>query len=413
MSIQALREQRAACASKLNALMKDTEGKTWENSHQEQYDSFCAEIESIDAKIVRVENVLNIEAASANEIRAIAGQHGISDDHAAAVKAAKDQMFVAWLRDGQQGLNAEQQRIQQSRFLEVKNVMSTGTASEGGYTVQTEMARSISEAMSAYGGMRKVAEIFRTESGAALPFPTSDGTSEEGEIIPENGSATDEDPNFGIKSLATQKFSSKVIAIPFELLQDSAFDMESFARGRIEQRLGRITNRMYTTGTGSGQPMGVVTASALGKAGATGKSTSVDLDDLTDLEHSVDPVYRESGSCGYMFHDTTLRDIKKLKDTTGRPLWLPGHDVGAPDMINGKPYTINQHMPVMAANAKSILFGDFSHYKIRDVMAMLMFRFTDSAYAKKGQIGLMAWMRSGGNLVDVGGAVKHFQNSAT
>lgn len=413
MSIQALREQRAAAATKLNALMKDTEGQTWENSHQEQYEGYCAEIESIDAQIVRVDNVLQIEAASANEIRTIAGKHGISDDHAAAIKAAKEKMFVAWLRDGQSGLNEEQQRIQQSRALEIQNVMSTGTGSEGGYTVQTEMARSISEGMAAYGGMRQVAEVFRTESGADMAFPTSDGTSEEGEIIAENGTATDEDPSFGTKSLSTHKFSSKVISLPFELVQDSSFDMEGHARGRIEQRLGRVTNRMYTVGTGSGQPMGVSTASALGKAGATGKATSVDFDDLTDLEHSVDPAYREGGKCGYMFHDTTLREIKKLKDTTGRPLWLPGHDVGAPDTINGKPYTINQQMPVMAANAKSILFGDFSHYKIRDVMAMLLFRFTDSAYTKKGQIGLLAWMRSGGNLVDVGGAVKHYQNAAS
>ena len=67
----------------------------------------------------------------------------------------------------------------------------------------------------------------------------------------------------------------------------------------------------------------------------------------------------------------------------------------------------------MAANAKSILFGDFSFYKIRDVMDVSLFRFTDSPYTKKGQVGFLAWLRSDGNFVDVGGAVKFFQNSAT
>ena len=42
-----------------------------------------------------------------------------------------------------------------------------------------------------------------------------------------------------------------------------------------------------------------------------------------------------------------------------------------------------------------------------------MFRFTDSAYAKNGQVGFLAWLRSGGNLVDVGGAVKYYANSAS
>ncbi|HHA2558032.1 TPA: phage major capsid protein, partial [Stenotrophomonas maltophilia] len=68
--------------------------------------------------------------------------------------------------------------------------------------------------------------------------------------------------------------------------------------------------------------------------------------------------------------------------------------------------------PAPAAGATSIAFGDFSYYEIRDVMAVILFRFNDSAYVKKGQVGFMAWMRSGGNLVDVGGAVKTFKHGA-
>ncbi|MNJ81282.1 Phage capsid family protein [compost metagenome] len=67
----------------------------------------------------------------------------------------------------------------------------------------------------------------------------------------------------------------------------------------------------------------------------------------------------------------------------------------------------------MAASAKSILFGDFNRYKIRDVMQVLLFRMTDSAYTKKGQVGFLAFLRSGGRLMDVGGALKYYQNSAT
>ena len=67
----------------------------------------------------------------------------------------------------------------------------------------------------------------------------------------------------------------------------------------------------------------------------------------------------------------------------------------------------------MAAGALSILYGDFSYYKIRDVMSVELQRYTDSAYAKKGQVGFLAWMRSGGNMIDVGGAVKSFKNAAS
>jgi HK97 family phage major capsid protein len=138
-------------------------------------------------------------------------------------------------------------------------------------------------------------------------------------------------------------------------------------------------------------------------------------DDLIDLFHSIDPAYREN--CKYMMHDATVKYIRKLKDTAGRPLWVPDYFAGITEgtggTLAGCQVVTNQQMQVMAANAKSILCGDFSYYKIRDVMAMNLFRFTDSVYASKGQVGFLAWMRSGGNFIDVGGAVKAYQNSAT
>jgi HK97 family phage major capsid protein len=94
-------------------------------------------------------------------------------------------------------------------------------------------------------------------------------------------------------------------------------------------------------------------------------------------------------------------------------LWLPSVAGGAPSSILGYKYTINQNIAVPAANALSIAFGDFDKYVIRDVMAVTYHRFTDSAYAKKGQVGFMAFMRTGGNYMDVGGAVKSFKQAAS
>src|SRR4028118_1533066 len=105
-----------------------------------------------------------------------------------------------------------------------------------------------------------------------MNWPTSDGTSEEGEIVGENASATDADASFGVKALPVYKFSSKVIAVPIELLQDSNVDIEAFVRGRLVTRLGRITNKMFTIGTGTGQPLGIVPASGAGKVGLTGQT---------------------------------------------------------------------------------------------------------------------------------------------
>ena len=414
MSLQEKRQQRNKLAAELKSLVKDLpKDQKWTAEHQTKYDNMVKDIEELDGALEREQKVLDVEASTALSNQQRAEREGISTDHANALTTAEKEAFNAWMRGGPSAMTAEQREIMASKVNSPKNTMSTGTGSEGGYLTETELAPSIAQAMKAYGGMRNVATVINSETGSSMNFPTADATSEEGEILGENVTAADEDTTFGTRSIDTYKYSSKVIAVPFELLQDAKFDVEAYVNERVGQRLGRITEKHFVTGTGTGQPHGLIADISTGVVGATGKTTDVDFDDLTELEHSVDPAYRASASCSYMFHDNTLKVLKKKKDSQDRPIWLPGHDVGAPATINGYQYVINQHMAQMAANAESIVFGDLSKYVIRDVMQILFFRFTDSAYARKGQVGFLAMMRSGGRFIDVGGAVKSYQNAAS
>lgn len=405
-SIQALRERRASLAQNLHKLLEDNQGNKWGADQQATYDQSMAEIENVDAEVKRINAVLEAikDAAETNAVRNVVERKSHDDKR-------PDHLNAFWklMKSGDRALTQEDWGV-------LRNTMSVGTAAQGGYTVPTEVAASVANALKAYGGMRSVAEVFQTSEGNDINFPTSDGTSETGELIGENTTATGADPSFGVVTLKTYKFSSKIVAVPFELLQDSSIDMEAFIRDRLVTRLGRVTNTYFTTGTGTAQPNGIVTAAASGKVGTTGQTTSVIFDDLVDLIHSVDPAYRALGRCRFMMNDASLKVIRKLKDSQNRPVFIPGWDGlgGAmPDTILGYPVTINQDVATMAANAKSILFGDFTFYKIRDAMDLTMFRFDDSAYIKLGQIGFLAWQRCGGNFVDVGGAVKYYANSAT
>lgn len=405
-SIQDLRERRASLAKNLHKLLEDNPGNKWNNELQGQYDQAMAEIENIDAEVKRINAVLERiqDQAETDQVRNVVERRAHDDKRPEHLNA-----FWKLMKNGEKLVTPEE-------WSALRNTMSVGTPSQGGYTVPTEVATSVADALKVFGGMRSVAEVFRTDTGGDINFPTSDGTSETGEIIGENTTANGSDPAFGVVTLKTYKFSSKVIAVPFELLQDSSIDMEAFIQKRAVTRLGRITNTKFSVGTGTGEPLGVVPAAASGKVGTTGQTATVTYDDLIDLVHSVDPAYRALGNCKFMMNDASLKVIRKLKDTAGRPIFLPGYDGLAgpmPDTLLGYPIVINQDIATMAANAKSILFGDFSFYKIRDVMAMQMFRFDDSAYVKLGQVGFLAWMRSGGTYVDVGGAVKYYQNSAT
>jgi HK97 family phage major capsid protein len=405
MSIQALRERRGTIANALKELVGKPD---WDAAtDQPIYDKAMVELDAVDAGIKRFNDANAKIAEDAITYNMAEGADRISrkdDDKGMAV-------YAKWLRGGDKALN-------DADFAFIRNTMSTTTGSEGGFTVATEVASSVIDALKAYGGMRRVADVFSTIQGNPMSYPTSDGTSEEGELVAENASASDADVSFGTVGLPVYKFSSKVVTVPIELLQDSSIDVEAFVRQRLVTRLGRSTNRFFTTGTGTAQPNGVATAATVGVTAANGSTqvTAITYDSLVNLQHSVDPAYRETGLCSFMFNDTTLRELRKIKDANLRPIFVPGYDEtnpeGAPDRLLGAPIVINQQVASMAAGARSVLYGDFKGYKIRDAMQMEMFRFTDSAYMKKGQVGFLAWLRSGGNLADVG-AVRVFVNAAS
>lgn len=404
MNIQDLRAKRNTVAAAARKLLDDNK-EGWNAALTEQYDGLLAEIDDIDAGIKRHTEYMDRVARDNldDQLDNAAGRAA----HAAGKPQMKE-LYSRWLRGGDAAITAQE-------WADIRATMSTTTPAEGGYSVQSEVAATLIEALKAYGGVREVAEVISTAMGNSLSFPTTDGTSETGELIPENTTANADDPTFGTVALNVYKFSSKIIAVPFELLQDSQIDVEAFVNQRLITRLGRATNTYFTTGTGTSQPRGIVTGATAGKVGTTGQTTTVIFDDLVDLIHSVDPAYRKSPGVGFMMNDSALKVIRKLKDSQNRPVFLPG-DAGLSgpmaDTVLGYRVTINQDMAAMAANAKSILFGDMKKYIVRDVMAATAFRFTDSAYAKLGQVGFLYWMRSGGNLTDTG-AVKYYQNSAT
>lgn len=415
-SIQALRERRNALAQNLQTLVDSDKTPEWKPEHQAQYDTAMAEVGAIDDQIKRHDAALAKIAENALD----GNVQAFADDFVKTPGAHKgdNKALRAFLTGGVRAMTPEDITVQQQRQTpDIRAAMSTTTSGEGGYTVATEYYRQLTEAMKLTGGIRAVASTLQTSTGAQMNFPAADATSEVGEIVGQNAAVTAGDTTFSNLTMDVYKYSSKKIALPFELIQDSMFDIEGYIQALLATRIGRITGQHFTTGTGTGQPKGLITAATVGKTAATGGATTVSYDDLVDLEHSVDPVYRAGLAVGYMMHDSTVKALRKLKDTQGRPIFVPGYEQGnpggAPDRLLGRPIYINQDVAAMAANAVSIAFGDFSKYLIREVMDLTLFRMADSGFLLNGQIGFVAFNRQGGNLIDVGGAVKTFKNSAT
>jgi HK97 family phage major capsid protein len=312
-------------------------------------------------------------------------------------------IFDTFLRWGEQRFSAQQLTF-------IRNTMSTTTGSQGGFTVPTQIAQQIFDVQKQYSSMRSVCGSLVTTTGAAMNVPSSDGTTENGEIIGQNVTSTALDPSFASVPLNTFKVEGKVITVPFELLADSVVNLDAFIQERSASRIGRTSNAGFTNGDGSTGPQGVVGVATVGKVGITGETLTIIVDDVVDLFHAVDPAYRNNGT--WMASDAMVKVLRKLKDTAGQPIFLNGDAGTAPPSMLGRPIVVNNDMPVPAASAKSLLFGDFSKYLIRDALDVQMYRFEDSVYTKLGQVGFQAVTRVGGNLIDVA-AIKYFQHSST
>ena len=273
----------------------------------------------------------------------------------------------------------------------------------GHYTVPDEMMRPLEVAMLTFGGMRQVANVVRTATGAQLPFPTLNDTTNTGALVSEGVEQTELDLTFQQLVLEAFKYSSKRVPVSVEYLQDNAIGFVSRIGSILGERVGRITNTHFTTGDGSSKPKGIVTAAT--DSGVTSAATTISYDNIIDLKHSVDPAYRAQGA-RFMFNDTTLKLLKKIKipqfsgDTAGQPLWRAGMAASEPDTIDGDPYTINQAM-ASGTGQKSIVYGLLSKYIIRDVRDITLLRL-DERYAELGVVAFLAFSRHDGDLLDAG-----------
>lgn len=413
MTIIEMRRKRANLWEQMKEIHEraKTENRDMNAEEKQRWEALNAEVDSLKATIDREERHAELEAEMVAESSRQAEQDGEQEArHEQTITATAEyrDAYRAYLRGGMSDLDREQRTLlrQGHQALEGAEARALGVAAGpvGGFTVPDEAMRPIVSAMLAVGGVRRTrASVITTASGADLPIPLSDDTANEGERIGENAGVAELDPTFGQKILRSYMYTSRIVRVPYQFLQDTSIsDFESWLAEMFGQRIGRRQNRDFTNGAGGNQPEGLVSASPLGAQ--TAAAGVIAWEDLVALEHSVDPSYRLGAQ--WMFHDAVLQELKQLSDGQNRPLWLPGVSVGEPDTILRYSYVINQHMPApvgaaWAAGDRAIAFGDMSYYWIRDVRGFSIIRL-DERYADNLQVGFLAFARADGALIDAG-----------
>ncbi len=287
--------------------------------------------------------------------------------------------------------------------------LSVGTSTAGGNTVPTSFLAQLQEHMIEVSAIRQAgATVITTDAGEALEIPKTTAHSSAA-IISEGGSITESDPTFGKVTLNAYKYGLS-IDISTELEQDSAFDLSGYLARQAGRAIGNASGAHFVTGDGSSKPNGVATASTLGVTGATSVSGAFTADNLIDLYFSVIAPYRANAT--WLMADGAIASARKLKDGNDQYLWVPGLQAGVTDTLLGKPVISDTNVADQATSAKSVLFGDFSTYFIRDVRGFRAERSVDFKFSTD-QATWRFLFRTDGDLVDTTGAVKHFVGGAS
>jgi HK97 family phage major capsid protein len=398
MNAKQMREKRGALVEQMQGMVAaaKAEGRNLSNEENEKFDAISNEVDelrSAAARIERAEELKKEMAAKAEEVR----------DNAPVAKVEVRDAFNAYLRKGMNGINAAEARALAE--LRGTDTQITTTDGLGGFLVPENWSDFVSATELFKSDIEQVATILRTSNGQHFNLPANNDTSVVAAILGEGTAETVSDMTFTNVKFEPFTYSSKIVKVSNQLMSDNAFDLASFVGSQLANRLKRGINAHLTTGDASSKPQGIVTGSALGKTAAS--ATAVTISEVMDLFYSVDASYRNAPGAGWMMNSATAKAIRVLGfgSSNDFPAYVPGMEVGAADMLFGKPVYINEDMDGIATGNKSIIFGDLKQYYVHEAGGVQLLRLNER-FADALSTGFIAYRRVDGNVLQ-SSAIKH------
>ena len=349
------------------------------------YDKMEADVVALGKEIDRFERQATIDAelakATSTPIRNSPAQNADSDETGHGTRASGEYKKSFW--------NAMRGKVSPV----VLNALQIGTDSEGGYLVPEEFERNLIQSLEEENAIRQIAKVITTSGDRKIPVVATKGTAT---WVDEEGAIPESDDSFGQASLGAFKLAT-MIKVSEELLNDSAFDLENYIAQSFGGRMGSREEEGFLVGNGSGKPTGIFAATGGAQLGiTTAGATAITLDEILDLFYSLKSPYRRNAI--FVMNDSTVKAIRKLKDSTGQYLWQPSIKESTPDTILSRPLVTSAFVPEIAAGNKTIAFGDFGYYWIADREGRV-FKRLNELYAANGQVGFMCTQRVDGKLI--------------
>lgn len=375
MTLAELREKRNAELRTAAALVQKAEVTAEDRSN---FDAIMAAVDGMESDITRLERIEKFES----EQRAIpaipranpGAQNETVEDRAKARKEA----FRNWvMRDV---LSAEKRDL---------------TTANTSMVIPQEFYPILLEAKKAWGGVANLVTTKRSDNGAPLKIALVNDTTNGLQMPGEQGATLAEaDPAFTTVTMQVDEVSTGLIKISWAEMEDSYWDLDGLVRNFFGKRYARGLAQNITNGNAS-NVASLKSGATVGYTTAAGSAGAVGYSDLASLYAALDPAYEQNAS--WSFNSTTRAYLMEIKDTLGRPIFIPNPSSGAFDVLFGRPVVLNQYLDNAGVVSKvPVQYGDFSQgYILREVGDLKIVRLNER-YADELSTGFIGYTRIGG-----------------
>ena len=247
--LKQLKEKRASIFSQIDQLRTAADGREMTAEEQQRWDTLLADYNKVDKEVEAEER---FEQIRRHQLEQAENTPAHTPEDRSAADRQYEEAFRAYLLSGSQGVTPEQRTLLQERAG-----LQGLTA---GVLIPSTLAGSIEKALKSFGGMFEAGSIITTGNGGDLILPTINDTAAKATIVAEYAQSTKRTPSFSSVTLKAFTYRTPIIPVSQELLQDSAFNLDTILSDLLVESFGRGANEHLTTGTGTGQPKGLVTA---------------------------------------------------------------------------------------------------------------------------------------------------------
>lgn len=407
-----LRDRRLNAWSQAKEVLESAENRSMTAEETQKYDAAMAEVDTLDE---RLKSVLDAEQRSREADKAYDDITGRQVQHGGGAQDARIEEVRKWALGETAQRAIEINRMTQGNL----NLRTLGSASAanttGSATVPTDFYdQLISYLVEVSGILQTGPTVIRTAGGETIQIPVATSHVTAGGPILQTAQIPSADPGFGTVSLGASKFGV-LVNVARELIDDTAVDLLGYLAMTAGRAIGnKFGSALVNGGTGSGISGGLLTSiPASGMVAAAPAAVTANgvlhggpsYANLVSLEYSIIAPYRQSRNAYWLAKDQTVAALRMLTDNNGRPIWEPSPQVGAPDMLLGKPIVADPFMPGVVASASAsgtpgpVVFGDFSQYFVR-LLGGLRFERSDDFQFGTDVVTFRAVLRGDGNLVD-------------